>query len=270
MAEDVSMEARVPVSKETLKTSFKVPTDQERKRPFLIGVAGGTCCGKSEVCKKILKDLGQANIESQMRKVIILSQESFYRDLDEEESAQADTGNFNFDHPGAFDDSLCLKTLKSLLRGEQAVIQKYSFKNHSRETDYSIVHPADVIIFEGILALYNKEIRTLLDMKIFVDTDSDTRLARRVLRDILEHGRDIDNVLSQYTRFVKPAFEDFTLPTKKYADVIIPRGADNTVAIDLIVQHIKDLLNDKSADSTKKRTRHQSESGTISSKIRPH
>eukprot|EP00795_Rhopilema_esculentum_P010573 gene10573-19308_t len=128
MAEDVSMEARVPVSKETLKTSFKVPTDQERKRPFLIGVAGGTCCGKSEVCKKILKDLGQANIESQMRKVIILSQESFYRDLDEEESAQADTGNFNFDHPE-----------KKRHEPEDALVKHGSMSLFQLEEDYRVL-----------------------------------------------------------------------------------------------------------------------------------
>jgi len=239
-------------------------------RPFLIGVAGGTCCGKSEVCKKILKDLGQADVESEKRKVIILSQESFYRDLDEEETIQADMGNFNFDHPEAFDDNHCHNTLEKLKRGEQAVVQEYSFKTHSREPEYKTVYPADVILFEGILVLYNKDIRNLLNMKIFVDTDSDTRLARRVLRDTIEHGRDIDSVLSQYTRLVKPAFEDFTLPTKKYADVIIPRGADNTVAVDLIVQHIKDLLNNNPNENIKTRTRHPSESGNVSNKIRPH
>eukprot|EP00794_Sanderia_malayensis_P015997 gene15997-17608_t len=235
---------------------------KDRKKPFLIGVAGGTCCGKSEVCKKILKDLGQANVESEKRKVIILGQESFYRELSKEESALADASKFNFDHPGAFDDNLCLKTLQKLRKGEQAQIQNYNFKTHSGESEYRIVHPADVILFEGILVLYNKDIRDLLDMKIFVDTDSDTRLARRVLRDILEHGRDIDNVLNHYTKFVKPAFEDFTLPTKKHADVIIPRGADNTVAIDLIVQHIKDLLTERADGGAPKRIRHQSENGT--------
>ena len=129
------------------------------------------------------------------------------------------------------------------------------------------VSPSDVILFEGILVLYNKEIRNMMDMKIFVDTDSDTRLARRVLRDTLEHKREIDSVLNTYTRYVKPAFEDFTLPTKKYADVIIPRGASNTVALQLITQHITDILESGGARKSK-RTRTKSESSVAGS--RPH
>ncbi|XP_068808128.1 uridine-cytidine kinase 2 isoform X2 [Struthio camelus] len=105
------------------------------------------------------------------------------------------------------------------------------------------VYPADVVLFEGILAFYSQEVRDLFRMKLFVDTDADTRLSRRVLRDISERGRDLEQILSQYITFVKPAFEEFCLPTKKYADVIIPRGADNEVAINLIVQHIQDILN---------------------------
>lgn len=105
------------------------------------------------------------------------------------------------------------------------------------------MYPADVVLFEGILMFYSQEIRDLFQMKLFVDTDADTRLSRRVLRDISERGRDLESILVQYITFVKPAFEEFCLPTKKYADVIIPRGADNLVAINLIVQHIQDILN---------------------------
>merc|ERR1719356_2051562 len=104
---------------------------------------------------------------------------------------------------------------------------------------FRLVYPSDVVLLEGILVFYYKEVRDLFDMKLFVDTDADTRLARRVLRDIEERGRDLENVLFQYTNLVKPAFEEFCLPTKKYADVIVPRGAENTVAIDLIKQHIQ-------------------------------
>lgn len=112
-----------------------------------------------------------------------------------------------------------------------------------RKEETVTVYPADVVLFEGILAFYSQEVRDLFQMKLFVDTDADTRLSRRVLRDISERGRDLEQILSQYITFVKPAFEEFCLPTKKYADVIIPRGADNLVAINLIVQHIQDILN---------------------------
>merc|ERR1711881_69379 len=108
--------------------------------------------------------------------------------------------------------------------------------------EFTAIHPSDVVLLEGILVFYYKEVRDLFDMKLFVDTDADTRLARRVLRDIEERGRDLEHVLHQYTTLVKPAFEEFCIPTKKYADVIVPRGAENTVAIDLIKQHIQDLI----------------------------
>ncbi|KTF91407.1 hypothetical protein cypCar_00009077 [Cyprinus carpio] len=215
------------------------------RQPFLIGVAGGTASGKvgillyltykyyqlskstyvfnynpvffqSSVCGKIMELLGQNKIDHHQRQVVILSQDSFYRVLTPEQKAKALKGQFNFDHPDAFD-------------------------NEKEET--VTVYPADVVLFEGILMFYSQEIRDLFQMKLFVDTDADTRLSRRVLRDISERGRDLEQVLSQYITFVKPAFEEFCLPTKKYADVIIPRGADNLVAINLIVQHIQDILN---------------------------
>eukprot|EP00074_Homo_sapiens_P062433 XP_011508272.2 uridine-cytidine kinase 2 isoform X2 [Homo sapiens] len=119
----------------------------------------------------------------------------------------------------------------------------YFLTNAFSKEETVTVYPADVVLFEGILAFYSQEVRDLFQMKLFVDTDADTRLSRRVLRDISERGRDLEQILSQYITFVKPAFEEFCLPTKKYADVIIPRGADNLVAINLIVQHIQDILN---------------------------
>ncbi|XP_057309011.1 uridine-cytidine kinase 2-A-like [Hydractinia symbiolongicarpus] len=238
--------------------------NKERK-PFLIGIAGGTCCGKSELCKKICEELGQNVLKNGKQQVIILGHKSFYRHLSDEDKLLADTGKFNFDHPNAFDDELTLKCLHMLKQGKVATIPKYNFATHSREEEEETIYPADVILFEGILALYNKDIRDLLDMKIFVDTDSDTRLARRVLRDTVEHKRDIDSVLNQYTKFVKRSFEDFTLPTKRYADVIIPKGVDNLVAIELITQHIQDDLITSCGDkSTERKTRRVSESG------RPH
>lgn len=217
-------------------------TDSHRQ-PFLIGVSGGTASGKSSVCSKIMELLGQNEIDHHQRQVAILSQDSFYRVLTPEQKAKALKGQFNFDHPDAFDNELIVSTLCDIKEGKLVQIPVYDFVNHSRKEETVIVYPADVVLFEGILMFYSQEIRDLFQIKLFVDTDADTRLSRRVLRDISERGRDLESVLVQYITFVKPAFEEFCLPTKKYADVIIPRGVDNLVAINVIVQHIQDILN---------------------------
>lgn len=216
---------------------------QNYRQPFLIGVGGGTASGKSSVCSKIVQLLGQNEVDHHYKQVVILSQDSFYKVLTPEQKAKALKGQFNFDHPDAFDNELILKTLTEIMKGSTVQIPEYDFVTHSRKEESVTVYPADVVLFEGILVFYNQEIRDLFQMKLFVDTDADTRLSRRVLRDISERCRDLEQVLTQYTTFVKPAFEEFCLPTKKYADVIIPRGADNLVAINLIVQHIQDILN---------------------------
>lgn len=215
----------------------------ESKTPFLIGVSGGTASGKSTVCKRIMEKLGQVDMDHQQRRVVCISQDSFYRNLTLTEKLKAEKGQYNFDHPDAFDDDLILQTLQDILAGVKCEIPAYDYRTNSLMKDQvTTIYPADVVLFEGILVFYFPKIRDLFHMKLFVDTDSDTRLARRVPRDIKERGRDLDYVLNQYMNFVKPAFEEFCLPTKKFADVIIPRGADNTVAIDLIVQHIRDFL----------------------------
>ncbi|KAL1138755.1 hypothetical protein AAG570_008817 [Ranatra chinensis] len=215
----------------------------EGKTPFLIGVAGGTASGKSTVCARIMEKLGQVDVDHTERKVVTISQDSFYRELTPAEKIKALKGQYNFDHPDAFNDELIYKTLQDILAGKKVNIPVYDFRTNSRvENENYTIYPADVVLFEGILVFYFPEIRNLFHMKLFVDTDSDTRLARRVPRDINERGRDLEQVLNQYMNFVKPAFEEFCLPTKKHADVIIPRGADNTVAIDLIVHHIWDIL----------------------------
>ncbi|XP_029169427.1 uridine-cytidine kinase isoform X2 [Nylanderia fulva] len=228
----------------------------ESKTPFLIGVSGGTASGKSTVCKRIMEKLGQVDMDHQQRRVVCISQDSFYRNLTPAEKLKAEKGQYNFDHPDAFDDDLILQILQDILAGVKCEIPTYDYRTNSLMKDQvTTIYPADVVLFEGILVFYFPKIRDLFHMKLFVDTDSDTRLARRVLlssiliflvpRDIKERGRDLDYVLNQYMNFVKPAFEEFCLPTKKFADVIIPRGADNTVAIDLIVQHIRDFLSNR-------------------------
>ncbi|XP_036327531.1 uridine-cytidine kinase isoform X1 [Rhagoletis pomonella] len=217
------------------------------KTPFLIGVAGGTASGKSTVCKKIMEQLGQADMEQAQRQVVTISQDSFYRELTAAEKIKAQKGLFNFDHPDAFNENLMYDSLQDILKGKIVKVPCYDYRSNSLDHENMLtIYPADVVLFEGILVFYFPKIRDLFHMKLFVDTDSDTRLARRVPRDINERGRDLDAVLTQYMTFVKPAFEEFCSPTKKFADVIIPRGADNTVAIDLIVQHIRDFLNNRS------------------------
>ncbi|XP_014665256.1 PREDICTED: uridine-cytidine kinase 2-B-like isoform X2 [Priapulus caudatus] len=164
------------------------------------------------------------------------------------------------------------KTLTDIIARKIVKMPLYDFKSNARLKDkYAIVHASDVhvVLFEGILAFYDKRIRDLFNMKCFVDTDPDTRLERRVRKDTLEMNRDLELVLNQYITFVKPSFEDFCLPTKKYADVIIPRGAENTVAIDLIVQHIQDLIRGpQPADKNRLRNRARHHSDSMVS--RPH
>ncbi|XP_035245551.1 uridine-cytidine kinase 1 [Anguilla anguilla] len=216
--------------------------ERPRHRPFLIGVSGGTASGKSTVCAKIMELLGQNKVDHRQRKVVIVSQDSFYRVLTSDQKAKALKGQYNFDHPDAFDNELMYQTLKDIVEGKVVEVPTYDFVTHSRLQERITVYPADVVLFEGILVFYTQNVRDMFHMKLFVDTDSDVRLSRRVLRD-MKRGRDLEQILSQYTTFVKPAFEEFCLPTKKYADVIIPRGVDNMVAINLIVQHIQDILN---------------------------
>lgn len=227
-------------------------------RPFVIGVAGGTASGKSTVCSKIMEQLGQTEVDRRQRQVAIINQDSFYKLLNDAEKEQASKGQFNFDHPEAFDYSQMMETMRNVVQGKTVDIPSYDYISNSRKGSNQAVYPADVVLFEGILVFYWPELRNMFHMKLFVDTDPDTRLSRRVLRDTKERGRDLDQILTQYTTLVKPAFEEFCLPSKKYADVIIPRGADNTVAIDLIVQHIQELLRPTARET--RRLRHNSDS----------
>ncbi|KAF3680411.1 uridine kinase-like protein 5 [Capsicum chacoense] len=203
------------------------------KVPFVIGVAGGTASGKTTVCNMIISQL-------QNQRVVLISQEAFYHPLTAEQLEKVH--DHNFDHPDAFDTELLLSCMEKLKHGQQISIPNYDFKCHKMIEPARVVNPSEVIILDGILILHDPRIRDLMSMKIFVDSDSDVRLARRIRRDTVERNRNILNVLDQYAKHVKPGFEEFILPTKKFADVIIPRGADNDVAIDLIVQHIRTKL----------------------------
>ncbi|KAL8193574.1 hypothetical protein R6Q57_026709 [Mikania cordata] len=204
------------------------------KQPFVIGVSGGSASGKTTVCDMIIQQLHD-------HRVVLVSQDSFYRGLSAEESERVH--EYNFDHPDAFDTEQMLECIEKLKQGNSVQLPIYDFKNHRRCSEsFRQVNASDVIILEGILVFHDQRVRDLMNMKIFVDTDADVRLARRIRRDTVERGRDVNSVLEQYAKFVKPAFDDFVLPSKKYADVIIPRGGDNHVAVDLIVQHIQTKL----------------------------
>uniref|UniRef100_A0A5B7C529 Uridine kinase n=1 Tax=Davidia involucrata TaxID=16924 RepID=A0A5B7C529_DAVIN len=199
------------------------------KQPFIIGAAGGTASGKTTVCNMIISQLHD-------QRVVLVNQDAFYQSLSNEQLEKVH--EYNFDHPDAFNTELLLLCMEKLKQGQAVNIPNYDFKTHKSTESARKVNPSDVIILEGILVLHDPRVRDLMNMKIFVDTDSDLRLARRIRRDTVERGRNIQNVLDQYAKHVKPSFEEFILPSKKYADIIIPRGADNDVAIDLIVQHI--------------------------------
>ncbi|CAB4005077.1 uridine-cytidine kinase 2-B, partial [Paramuricea clavata] len=233
----------------------------------------------TSVCKEILRKLGHdEKSASKNQDILILCQSNFYKVDDNLSNKEEDEDlELNYDHPDAFDDELIKNTLSKLKQGQTVETPVYDSKTYSRKPQFVTTYPPKVILFEGILVLYHKEIRDLLDMKLFVDCDSDTRLSRRVLKDTQEHGRDLDTVLSTYTELVKPAFEEFCLPTKKYADVIIPRGSDNTVGMEVIIRHITDILkgddNDRKIvqvgeNSKRVRPRKRSESSGIGN--RPH
>ncbi|KAJ3308945.1 Uridine-cytidine kinase-like 1 [Boothiomyces sp. JEL0838] len=207
-------------------------------KPYIIGIAGGTASGKTSVSNRIIKQLG-------VPWVSLLCMDSFYNSLNPEQIAAAHRNEFDFDHPDAFDYDKLFSCLEDLKKGNKVDVPVYDFATHSRLKETTPCYGANVIIFEGIFALYDKRVRDLMDMKLFVDTDADVRLCRRLRRDIAERGRDAKGVLQQYNRFVKPSFDEYIFPTMKYADVIIPRGLDNSAAIDVIIKHVQRQLDER-------------------------
>lgn len=162
------------------------------------------------------------------RRVALIKQDSFYRELNPEELISARKGCYNFDHPDAIDERAMSQALQDILDGKPVQLPIHDYlDNKPIPGKFYKVESADVVLFEGVLIFYFPKVRDMFHMKLFVDTDSDTRLSRRVVRDVRERGRLLEIVLNQYDQFVKPAFEEFCLPTKKYADMIIPRGAEN-------------------------------------------
>lgn len=205
------------------------------KNPYLIGVSGGTASGKTSTCWIIQKQLQEESVNtSNDKSVVIISMDSFYLGLQEGE----DVDGVNFDHPSSFDWDLMFEVFNKLKNGQSVHIPIYNFKTHKREGSV-LVEALGCIIFEGILSLYEERLRDLFDIKIFVDTPPDIRLIRRIRRDIEERGRTLESVLAQCEETVIPSHDHFIEPTKKYADLIIPRGKTNITAIKVMVNQIR-------------------------------
>ncbi|WP_442893542.1 uridine kinase [Bacillus sp. 2205SS5-2] len=206
-------------------------------KPIVIGVAGGSGSGKTSVTRAIYESF-------QEHSILMVQQDFYYKDqshLPFEERLKT-----NYDHPLAFDNDLLINHLQCLLRHEEIEKPVYDYKMHTRSEDTIHVEPKDVIILEGILVLEDERLRNLMDIKLYVDTDADLRIIRRMLRDIKERGRSIDSVIDQYVNVVRPMHNQFIEPTKRYADVIVPEGGHNHVAIDLMVTKIQTILEQKS------------------------
>ncbi|KYG88859.1 uridine kinase [Metasolibacillus sp. FSL K6-0083] len=207
------------------------------KRPVVIGIAGGSCSGKTSVTRAIYEVFKDHS-------VVVIEQDYYYKDQSHmtfEERLQT-----NYDHPLAFDTELLIEHTNMLLERQPINKPVYDYVEHTRASEVIRVEPKDVIIVEGILVLEDERLRDLMDIKLFVDTDADLRIIRRMQRDIKERGRTADSVIEQYLTAVRPMHNMFIEPTKRYADVIIPEGGDNGVAIDLMVTKIKTILETES------------------------
>lgn len=203
------------------------------KKPILIGIAGGTGSGKSTVAREIFRSFPS-------EKICIIMQDSYYKD--QSNLSFEDRIRTNYDHPNAFDTELLISHLKDLLDGKKIEKPIYDFTVHNRKTEVEIVEPREIIILEGILILDDKALRDMMDVRIYVDTDADLRILRRLVRDIRDRGRTMESVIEQYLTVVRPMHLQFIEPTKRYADLIIPEGGKNKVAIDVLVAKIRQHL----------------------------
>ncbi|KAJ8588445.1 P-loop containing nucleoside triphosphate hydrolase protein [Rhizopogon salebrosus TDB-379] len=204
---------------------------------FVIGIAGGSASGKTHVARQIVRSLGSVPT------VVILSQDSFYKRLTPDEVALAHANRLDLDQPDAIDMPMFTACLTDLKACRQTNIPVYSFAEHQRLDEVKYLYGAAIIITEGIMALHDPELRSLYDLKVFVQCDSDLMLARRIQRDVKERRRSVEGVIEQYLRYVKPAFDNFVLPTARYADIV--PGSNNSVAIDLISTHIRRQMTER-------------------------
>ncbi len=199
----------------------------------VIGVAGGTGSGKSTLVKRLQEAFRNDDVAT-------LCHDYYYKG--HPELTYEERTKLNYDHPQAFDTDMMVEHIRALKNNVPVERPVYSFVEHNRTTETVPVKPSKVIIIDGILIFENKELRDLMDIKVYVDTDADVRLARRILRDVRDRGRSMESVITQYTTTVKPMHEEFVEPSKRYADVIIPEGGFNSVAVAMLIQNIRSIV----------------------------
>ena len=216
-----------PISKNIKDEGFVV------KSPFVVGVAGGTGSGKTTVARKLVGQFKEQPVR-------LIPQDAYYKDLSG--MTLEERAHVNFDHPLAFDNDLLVRHLDELIGGRSIQLPVYNYITHSRNEESVKVQPAPILIVEGIMVLEDAKLRERMDIKVYVDTDADERFIRRMQRDLIERGRSIDSIVDQYLSSVRPMHLQFVEPTKRYADVIVPEGGANHVAIDLLAAKIKAIL----------------------------
>ncbi len=204
------------------------------KKTIIIGIAGGSASGKSSIAKKLKEAFEGSN------SVVILRQDDYYQD--QTNKTMEERLQTNYDHPFAFDNDYLVAHLNDLLRNQSINKPTYDFVNHTRSSQIEVVYPSDVIVLEGLFVLEHSELRNLCDIKVFVDTDADIRFIRRLQRDVNQRGRTLDNVVGQYIQTVRSMHNSFIEPSKRYADIIIPEGGQNVVAIDLLITKISSII----------------------------
>lgn len=207
------------------------------KKPIIIGIAGGSASGKTSVARKLVKNFDDD------KTVAIIRQDDYYRD--QSHMPFQERLKTNYDHPDAFDNELLIRQIDELASGKSVEKPTYDYVNHTRSTITEVVHPSDVLILEGLFVLEDEEIRKRLDMKIFIDTDADIRFIRRLKIDVRDRGRTIESVCDQYMNTVRVMHEAFVEPSKRKADVIIPEGSHNEVAMDLLLTKISSIITSK-------------------------
>ncbi|MDU1400066.1 uridine kinase [Finegoldia magna] len=201
-------------------------------KPYIVGVAGGSASGKTEIVKTLKKHFED--------KIEIIEHDNYY--FAHDNLTMDERASLNYDHPQAFETDLLIEHVKKIINNEEIDIPTYDFTIHTRSSDTLKKIPKPIVIVEGILVLENEELRNLMDMKVFVDCDGDVRLKRRITRDVVERDRTIESILTQYMETVKPMHELFVEPSKKFADLIVPKGGKNKVAIDVLINHLATKL----------------------------
>jgi len=204
-----------------------------KKSPLVVGIAGGSGSGKTTLAELILEEIGAD-------KISFLPHDSYYRNQDH--LSYEERIKVNYDHPDSLETELLIEHIHSLLNGKSIELPVYDFTVHSRKKGTIRIEPRSIILVEGILIFYDKQLRNIFDVKLFVDADSDIRFIRRLNRDITERGRSVDSVIHQYQSTVRPMYLEFVEASKRYADIIIPEGGKNSVALDMVIARLENLL----------------------------